>query len=191
MPPTLTTQRHLTQPLAPAMATLAVLRPVAHTDGQECFSVLSVQPWEWCQPSNAFGKIIDKRGHPIMNRQWRPPVRSEANAPVLWAEFRGAVIQNAYALHLRTHKNSQSPQVTREMLGLGDGRPDAMGKWTKRLNGTAGWNFDDTAVVLRLYPGALPDWATVQVFLDVCTGVRQPPAANWNWPDTMGSPQNV
>lgn len=150
-----------------------------------------VQPRQWCYPVEAFGKITDHpSGALIQTRVWRPPATSEHLAPNEWAAFRAAVIQNAYAVHLRAHKNALSPKVTREMLGEADERPDAFSKWTARLNGTAGWNLDDTAVILRLYPGALPDWPTVRIFIDVATGVRQPPP-NWTWPDTAGPAQQI
>lgn len=75
-------------------------------------------------------------------------------------------------------------------------------KWTARLNGNAWWNLDDTAVIMREFPGALPEWDEVQVFLDVATGVRPPPPGWGSYlrdasgmpllhPDIAGPPQRI
>lgn len=170
------------------------LRPATHTSRQPCSSVRLVQPREWCYPNDAFGKITDSSGDPIQTRVWRAPAEPETSRDrrVLnqWATFRAAVIQNAYSLHLRSYKNAHKPIVTRQRLGEIDRRPDSERKWTGRLTGTSAWDLDDTAVVLQHFPGALPDWRIVQVFLDVATGVRNPPA-NWPWPDTAGPAQRL
>jgi len=130
----------------------------------------------------------------VSRRVWRPPVADAAGSE--WAEFRGAVVQSAYCVHIRNAKNdtvgaSGNPGMTQVEFAALDDRPSATQLWNDRLCGRTWLHPADIAVVAWHLPGAIPRPDQLQVFLTAASTPGWLPPAEWQWPDRCGSPLSM
>lgn len=145
-----------------AFKVMAVTEPVKKQRG----------PKVWCKPTSAFGKV-----EKVDVREWQPP---SGDDPVVMAQFRAAVMQNAIAVHVREFKNGIAMRRT-GLVGE-DKRLNAGDLWDARLNGHENLTTSDIATLLTILPESLPDTHFISVFLSVAEGGPIP--EDWEYPDT-------
>lgn len=146
-----------------------------------------MDPCEWVQDWSTFGQLD------VESRIWRPPAASDE--PKMWAKFRGAVVQNAYCVHLRDAKNKtvRADQQGKTRRGMDqrffaalDDRPNAKDLWNDVLCGHRSLGAADIAVIVTHLPGAVPTPQQLQVFLAAATQPGWTATGDWSWPDRCG-----